>query len=139
MSGYMYYPFLTVILVYLLYVLYTIVRPELSRVQAVPMRALTAAERALLPPDAVQDADSPVYRLQGPVFRGAMLGVESSNIETTLWDYKVGHYTFAADRIHPAYQSLAAQLHSGQTVAIEFSPKSKMVWKISPLNARPSA
>lgn len=128
MSAYLYYPLAAGMLAYLLYVLYTIVRPELSRIKAAPIRQVTDNERALFPN--ADHPDNQVYKVKGPVFLGVTLGAGNTNIETKLWDFKIGQYSFENAKVAPDYKATAENLHAGQIIAVEFSMKSKFVWKI---------
>jgi hypothetical protein len=79
---------------------------------------------------ALADLRSPVYVVRGQVFRGIPIGTGVTFSPVTLWDYKIGQYAFDKQKVVEHYRALANTLRTGDVAEFEFSPRSRMVWKV---------
>ena len=75
----------------------------------------------------LSDLKSPVHRIEGNVVKGIYLG---GNRPTKIWTFKIGKYSFDVDEKHKA---ISKDLKDGDLAAVEFSPRSKKIWKIEKL------
>ena len=75
----------------------------------------------------LSDLKSPVHRIEGKVFKGMYL---AGNRPTEIWTFKIGKYSFDVDE---KYKAISKDLKDGYLAAVEFSPRSKKIWKIEKL------
>ena len=76
------------------------------------------------------DLVNQVYIVRGPVYTGVPIGGGTTGISGQVWDFKVGKWSFSHDMVLEEYRHTAQQLNDGDMVEVEFSPKSKFVWKL---------
>lgn len=75
----------------------------------------------------IPDLQSPVHQITGKVYIPPLLDNKFAGRTS---DFKIGKWPFEIDRTQEKYRSMAKSIQNGEIIRVEFSPRTKFVWKI---------